>query len=189
MITPHLSTITTDLSWDDVTLNEDTAKQVEEIKTWFKQSPMINHEGAEKNKKLARGYRSLFYGPAGSGKKLTAALIGKEFDKPVYKIDLSKLVSKYIGETEKNLETIFDRAEEKEWILFFDEADALFGKRTGVKDAHDKYSNQEVSYLLQRIENYNGLVILATNMKSNIDDAFTRRFNSMIHFSPSLPNS
>ena len=99
------------------------------------------------------------------------------------------MVSKYIGETEKNLETIFDRAEEKEWILFFDEADALFGKRTGVKDAHDKYSNQEVSYLLQRIENYNGLVILATNMKSNIDDAFTRRFNSMIHFSPSLPAS
>jgi len=77
MITPHLSAITTDLSWDDVTLNEDTAKQVEEIKTWFKQSPMINHEGAEKNKKLARGYRSLFYGPAGSGKKLTAALIVK----------------------------------------------------------------------------------------------------------------
>jgi SpoVK/Ycf46/Vps4 family AAA+-type ATPase len=187
MITPHLSAITTDLSWDAVTLNDDIVKQVEEIRTWFKQSPMIQYEGTEKKKKLQRGYKSLFYGPNGPGKKLTAALIGKEFDKPVYKIDFANLVSKYIGETEKNLEILFDRAEGKEWILFFDEADALFGKRTGVKDAHDRYSNQEVSYLLQRIEDYNGLVILATNMKSNIDDAFTRRFNSVIDFS--LPKS
>ena len=83
---------------------------------------------------------------------------------------------------EKNLEIIFDRAEGKEWILFFDEADALFGKRTNVRDAHDKYANQEVAYLLQRIENYNGIVILATNMKNNIDEAFTRRLQSIIHF-------
>jgi SpoVK/Ycf46/Vps4 family AAA+-type ATPase len=126
MITPHLSAITTDLSWNDMTLNEDTMKQVEEIKKWFRQSLMASHEGAEKKNKLKQGYRSLFHGPTGSGKKLTAALIGKEFDKPVYKIDLSSLVSKYIGEPEKNLEMIFDRAEGKEWILFFDEADALF---------------------------------------------------------------
>jgi SpoVK/Ycf46/Vps4 family AAA+-type ATPase len=92
------------------------------------------------------------------------------------------VVSKYIGETEKNLELLFARAEDKNWILFFDEADALFGKRTNVRDAHDKYANQEVSYLLQRIEDYNGLVILATNMKSNIDDAFLRRFNSILKF-------
>jgi len=97
------------------------------------------------------------------------------------------IVSKYIGETEKNLELLFARAEDKGWILFFDEADALFGKRTNVRDAHDKYANQEVSYLLQRIENYNGLVILATNMKNNIDDAFIRRFNSILKFP--LPNS
>ena len=176
----HLSPVTTDQSWDDLALPEDTVKQVEQIKAWIRQSLMSN-AGAEK--KMTKGYRSLFYGPIGSGKKLTAALIGKEFDKPVYKIDLSSLVSKYIGETEKNLELIFDRAEGKEWILFFDEADALFGKRTDVKDTHDKYSNQEVSYLLQRMEDYNGLIILATNMKSNIDDAFTRRLNSVIHFS------
>jgi SpoVK/Ycf46/Vps4 family AAA+-type ATPase len=92
------------------------------------------------------------------------------------------VVSKYIGETEKNLELLFARAEDKEWILFFDEADALFGKRTNVRDAHDKYANQEVSYLLQRIEDYNGLVILATNMKNNIDEAFVRRFNSILKF-------
>jgi len=141
---------------------------------------LINRESTEK--KLKPGYRTLFYGPQGSGKKLTAVLIGKEFDKPVYKIDLSNLVSKYIGETEKNLRIIFDSAEGKEWILFFDEADALFGERTGVKDAHDRYSNQEVSYLLQRIEDYNGLVILATNMKNNIDEAFIRRFNLIIRF-------
>ena len=92
------------------------------------------------------------------------------------------VVSKYIGETEKNLELLFARAEDKKWILFFDEADALFGKRTNVRDAHDKYANQEVSYLLQRIEDYNGLVILATNMKNNIDEAFIRRFNSILKF-------
>jgi SpoVK/Ycf46/Vps4 family AAA+-type ATPase len=96
------------------------------------------------------------------------------------------VVSKYIGETEKNLELLFARAEDKDWILFFDEADAIFGKRTSVKDAHDKYANQEVSYLLQRIEEFNGLVILATNMKNNIDDAFIRRFNDIVKFS--VPN-
>jgi SpoVK/Ycf46/Vps4 family AAA+-type ATPase len=92
------------------------------------------------------------------------------------------VVSKYIGETEKNLENLFARAEAKNWVLFFDEADALFGKRTGVRDAHDKYANQEVSYLLQRIEDFDGLVILASNMKNNIDDAFIRRFNALIKF-------
>ena len=180
MNSPYLSPVTTDHSWDDLVLPEDIVKQVEQIKAWLRQSSLINREGAEK--KLTQGYRSLFYGPPGSGKTLTAALIGKEFNKPVYKIDLANLVSKYIGETEKNLEIIFDRAEGKEWILFFDEADALFGERTGVKDAHDRYSNQEVSYLLQRIEDYNGLVILATNMKNNIDEAFIRRFNLVIRF-------
>jgi SpoVK/Ycf46/Vps4 family AAA+-type ATPase len=92
------------------------------------------------------------------------------------------VVSKYIGETEKNLANLFSKADSKDWILFFDEADALFGKRTSVRDAHDKYANQEVSYLLQRLEHYNSLVILATNIKSNIDDAFTRRFQSIVYF-------
>ena len=103
-----------------------------------------------------------------------------EYD--VYRIDLSLVVSKFIGETEKNLSRLFVRAEHKNWILFFDEADALFGKRTNVRDAHDKYANQEISYLLQKIENYNGLLILASNFKANIDTAFSRRFQSIIHF-------
>lgn len=102
--------------------------------------------------------------------------------KNVFRIDLSRVVSKYIGETEKNLARLFDKAENKNWILFFDEADALFGKRTDIRDAHDKYANQEVAYLLQRIEGYNGLVILATNQRAHIDDAFVRRFQTIIHF-------
>ncbi|WP_260607570.1 ATP-binding protein [Chitinophaga polysaccharea] len=121
-------------------------------------------------------------GPPGTGKTFTASLLGKYTGRDVYKIDLSMVVSKYIGETEKNLETLFAKAADKGWIIFFDEADALFGKRTNVRDAHDKYANQEVSYLLQRIEDFNGLVILATNMKNNIDDAFIRRFNAIIQF-------
>ena len=128
------------------------------------------------------GYRALFYGPPGTGKTLAATLLGKATKQPVFRIDLSMVVSKYIGETEKNLGKLFDEAENKKWILFFDEADALFGKRTQTKGANDRYANQEVAYLLQRIEDFSGLVILATNIQSNIDDAFSRRFQAMIHF-------
>ena len=100
----------------------------------------------------------------------------------MFRVDLSRVVSKYIGETEKNLARLFDKAEHKDWILFFDEADALFGKRTEVRDAHDQYANQEVAYLLQRIESYAGLVILATNQRGNIDEAFLRRFQASVNF-------
>ena len=113
---------------------------------------------------------------------MTACLLGKFTGRDVFRIDLSMVVSKYIGETEKNLSKLFDKASHKDWILFFDEADSIFGKRTNVRDAHDKYANQEVSYLLQRIEAHEGLVILASNMKTNIDTSFTRRFNSIIEF-------
>lgn len=130
----------------------------------------------------AKSKKILFTGKPGTGKTMTASLIAQELKMDIYRIDLSMVISKYIGQTEKNLAKIFDAADHKNWILFFDEADALFGKRTNVSDAHDKYVNQEVAYLLQRIENYNGIVILATNMKSNIDEAFTRRFNSIIKF-------
>ena len=134
------------------------------------------------NSKLKSGYRALFYGPPGTGKTMAASLIGKTIDHPVFRVDLSLVVSKYIGETEKNLGRLFDEAEHKKWILFFDEADALFGKRTQTKGANDRYANQEVAYLLQRIEDFSGLVILATNIQTNIDEAFSRRFQSMIHF-------
>lgn len=171
----------TEMGWHDLVLNPYTYSQLNEIETWLEHAHTLM-EGWGMSKKLKPGYKTLFYGPPGTGKTLTATLLGKKVGVDVYRIDLSKIVSKFIGETEKNLAKVFDRAENKEWILFFDEADALFGKRTSVSDAHDRYANQEVAYLLQRIEDYNGLVILATNLKSNLDDAFTRRFQSIIQF-------
>ncbi|WP_421795230.1 ATP-binding protein [Haliscomenobacter sp.] len=173
--------IETKMDWTDLVLPGSTLEEVQELLIWLKHGQSLL-EDTRMGKRLKPGYRALFWGPPGTGKTLTAALLGKGTNRDVYKIDLSLLVSKYIGETEKNLSNLFDKAEDKNWILFFDEADALFGKRTNVKDAHDKYANQEVSYLLQRVENFNGLVILASNFKSNIDDAFVRRFQSIIHF-------
>ena len=105
----------------------------------------------------------------------------------MYRIDLSKVVSKYIGETEKNLAGLFDRAQHHQWILFFDEADSLFGKRTESRTSNDRYANQQVSYLLQRIEDFPGIVILATNARSFLDEAFSRRFQSIVHFSMPAP--
>jgi AAA+ superfamily predicted ATPase len=173
--------IETAMEWDDLVLHPNTQQQIREIENWIKYSDKLLQEWGMK-KRIKPGYRALFYGPPGTGKTLTATLLGKYTGKDVFRIDLSRVVSKYIGETEKNLSRLFDKAENKNWILFFDEADALFGKRTDIRDAHDKYANQEVSYLLQRIESYNGLVILATNQRSNIDDAFIRRFQTIIHF-------
>lgn len=173
--------IETNLEWDDLILNEKTTAQIAEIETWLKHNEVLMNKWGMK-RRIKPGFRILFAGPPGTGKTLTASLLGKYTGRDVYRIDLSLVISKYIGETEKNLSKLFDRAENKDWILFFDEADALFGKRTGVRDAHDKYANQEVSYLLQRIESHAGLVILASNMKSNIDSAFTRRFNAIIEF-------
>jgi AAA+ superfamily predicted ATPase len=173
--------IETRLNWDDLILNEKTMSQIAEIETWLKHNEVLMNKWGMNNR-IKPGFRILFTGPPGTGKTLTASLLGKYTNRDVFRIDLSLVISKYIGETEKNLSRLFDRAENKDWILFFDEADALFGKRTGVRDAHDKYANQEVSYLLQRIESHAGLVILASNMKSNIDSAFTRRFNAIIEF-------
>jgi AAA+ superfamily predicted ATPase len=173
--------IQTSLEWDDLILNDSTLKQIREIETWLKYHEVVMNEWNMKHV-FKPGYRVMFYGPPGTGKTLTAGLLGKYTDRDVYRIDLSMVVSKYIGETEKNLSLLFDKAANKDWILFFDEADAIFGKRTNVRDAHDKYANQEVSYLLQRIEAHPGLVILASNFKSNIDTAFTRRFQTIIEF-------
>ena len=173
--------ITTQLDWKDIVLEDKTLKQIEEIRTWLEHGKTLLFDWGM-SKKLRAGYRALFYGPPGTGKTFTACLLGKYAGCDVYRIDLSLVVSKYIGETEKNLSKIFNQAEHKNWILFFDEADALFGKRTQVADAHDRYANQEVSYLLQRIEDHDGVVILASNLKENLDDSFTRRFESIIHF-------
>lgn len=178
--------VQTKMTWDDLVLHPFTAEQIEDIKRWFRFHHILEAD-TNLSRKINVGYRVLFHGPPGTGKTLTAGLMGKEFDKDVYRVDLSQIVSKYIGETEKNLSKIFDRAEHKDWILFFDEADALFGKRTNVQSSHDKYANQEVSFLLQRVEDFSGLLILASNYKSNMDEAFLRRFHSIVHFP--MPNS
>jgi len=173
--------IETQMTWEDLVLRPITKMQIDDILIWLEHHQTLAKDPVV-SRKLKPGYRVLFYGPPGTGKTLTASLLGKQFNKDVYRIDLSQVVSKFIGETEKNLEKVFSKAENKNWILFFDEADALFGKRSNISSAHDKYANQEVSYLLQRVEDFNGLIILASNAKNNIDAAFIRRFNAIIHF-------
>lgn len=173
--------ITTPLEWEDMILDYDTLESLEDINTWIGHRHAIMEEWGLK-RILKPGYRALFYGPPGTGKTLAATLLGKKNNMDVYCVDLSMIVSKYIGETEKNLAKVFDMAENRNWILFFDEADALFGKRTSTNTSNDRHANQEVAYLLQRIEDFPGMVILATNLKSNIDEAFSRRFQSVIYF-------
>lgn len=173
--------ITTPLEWEDMVLDYQTHEALEEINTWIEHQHTIMEDWGLK-RILKAGYRALFYGPPGTGKTLAATLLGKKNNMDVYRVDLSMIVSKYIGETEKNLAKVFDLAENRNWILFFDEADALFGKRTSTNTSNDRHANQEVAYLLQRIEDFPGMVILATNLKSNIDEAFSRRFQSIIYF-------
>jgi hypothetical protein len=173
--------IETRLGWDDLVLPAATLEQLDEVRHWVEHGRTLLHDwGMEQ--KLRPGYTALFHGPPGTGKTLSACILGKHCGREVYRIDLSMVVSKYIGETEKNLARVFDAAEERGWILFFDEADALFGRRTRVESSHDRYANQEVSYLLQRVEEFDGVVILASNFKGNIDDAFLRRFQSVVYF-------
>ncbi len=173
--------IATPLDWDDLVLEYQVMEQVEEIRSWLEHgNTLMTDWGLDRT--IKAGYRALFFGPAGTGKTLTASLLGKSTDRDVYRVDLSMIVSKYIGETEKNLSRVFDAAAYKDWILFFDEADSLFGKRTNAVTSNDRHSNQQTGYLLQRIEDFPGVVILASNLKSNMDEAFTRRFQSMIHF-------
>jgi len=172
--------ISTSLEWSDLILAPSTKTRLQELLNWLKHKNELYQ--SDFGKHLKPGYLVLFYGSTGTGKSLTASLLGKLTGVPVFRIDLSKVVSKFIGETEKNLARVFDKAEHQNWILFFDEADALFGSRTTTSNSNDRYANQEVSYLLQRIEEYPGMVVLASNFKNNIDNAFARRFNEMIHF-------
>ena len=173
----------TQLTWDDLVLPERSLREIGYLKNYLDHHRNIAGDPAY-GRHSRRGYRALFHGPPGTGKTLTATLLGKSVDTPVFRVDLSMVVSKWIGETEKNLSGLFDRAESKGWILFFDAADALFRKRGEVKESRDKYANQETSFLLQRVENYDGLCILATNFRQNLDKAFTRRFESIVPFTP-----
>lgn len=177
--------ISTVLGWEDLVLTDSAQEQISELENWVRHGQTLMQDWGMAGR-LRPGYRALFHGPPGTGKTLTATLLGKATGRDVYRVDLSTVVSKYIGETEKNLSSLFDQAANRDWILLFDEADALFGKRTSVKDAHDRYANQEVSYLLQRVEDFDGLVILSSNFRANMDDAFLRRFNAIIRFP--MPN-
>jgi SpoVK/Ycf46/Vps4 family AAA+-type ATPase len=169
--------------WDDIILPKDKKEQLREITMHIKNRETVyTIWGFDKKLSLGKGLNVLFTGPSGTGKTMAAEIIANESGLDIYKIDLSNVVSKYIGETEKNLSNIFREAESSNSILFFDEADALFGKRSEVKDAHDRYANIEVGYLLQKMEEYEGIVILATNLSGNIDDAFLRRMNFVVEF-------
>ena len=175
-ITPHYK-------WDDIVLPSDRLEQLKEICNYVKYRSLVYDEwGFDSKLSMGKGLNALFAGPSGTGKTMAAEIMAGELALDLYKIDLSSVVSKYIGETEKNLARIFAEAETSNSILFFDEADALFGRRSEVRDSHDRYANIEISYLLQKMEEYVGVVILATNFRRNMDDAFVRRMHFAIEF-------
>ena len=169
--------------WDDLVLPEAQTRTLRQVVMHVRHRARVyerwgfGHRGAR-----GLGISALFAGPSGTGKTLAAEVVAGELGLDLYRIDLSQVVSKYIGETEKNLRRVFDAAEEGGAVLLFDEADALFGKRSEVKDAHDRYANIEVSYLLQRMESYRGLAVLTTNLKDSLDTAFLRRLRFIVHF-------
>jgi SpoVK/Ycf46/Vps4 family AAA+-type ATPase len=169
-------------AWEDIVLPADVLRQLHEIAAQVMYRAQVYETwgfGAKLNR--GRGISALFAGPSGTGKTMAAEVLADYLRLDLYRVDLAGVVSKYIGETEKNLRRVFDAAEQSGSILFFDEADALFGKRTEVKDSHDRYANIEINYLLQRMEDYRGLAILATNMKSHLDQAFLRRLRFIVN--------
>ena len=169
--------------WEDIVLPPDQLAQLHEVCNQVKHHHTVYGEwGFGRKLSLGRGVTALFSGPPGTGKTMAAEVITNELQLDLYKIDLSQIVSKYIGETEKNLDKVFEAAEASNAILFFDEADALFGKRSEVKDAHDRYANIEIGYLLQKMEEYEGIAILATNLRQNMDEAFVRRLGVIVEF-------
>ena len=169
--------------WADIVLPADTEAQLREVAAHVKHRGTVYADwGFEERFSLGTGMNVLFSGPSGTGKTMAAEIIAADAGLDMFKVDLATVVSKYIGETEENLKEIFDEAEHTDAVLFFDEADALFGERSEVSDSQDRYANVEVSYLLQRMEEHDGAVVLATNFKENIDDAFLRRINANVEF-------
>jgi hypothetical protein len=175
-VSPHYT-------WDDLVLPADRQQQLRSVAARIANRAIVQREWGFGEKQIrGRGVAVLFAGPPGTGKTMAAEILAGALSLDLFQIDLSTVVSKYIGETEKQLGTIFAEAEQGQCILFFDECDAIFGKRTEVKDAHDRYANTEINYLLQRMEQYDGIVILATNFQKNIDEAFLRRLQDSIDF-------
>lgn len=184
---PKLATLARKLSpkkrWTDIVLPEDQLNHLKDLCTHAKHRQLVYGKwGFDRKLSLGKGLNALFSGPPGTGKTMAAEVIATELQLELYQIDLSQVVSKYIGETEKNLHQIFLEAHTSNAILFFDEADALFGKRSEVKDAHDRYANIETGYLLQKMEEYEGIAILATNLRQHLDEAFVRRMHFIVEF-------
>jgi hypothetical protein len=172
--------LSTKKNWEDLILDEKTGILIDQAKKWVAHYDQVRQS---KGVNAMNGYRLLMSGPSGTGKTFTAALLGKTANKPVYRIDISNIVDKYVGEATKRLRKVFDMAATHDWILFFDEGDALFGKRSsGSGSSNERYANQEVSYLLYKLEEYEGMIFLATNKGTAIDSAFERRFDSLIEF-------
>lgn len=185
---PHFPAkrIWTAQDWEDLVVSDHLLNGLQEIRDYITHGRKLKKE-YNFGKKIKPGFKVLFTGPPGTGKTLTATLLGKSCKMDVYRIDLSMVVSKYIGETEKNLSRVFDMAENKDWILFFDEAYALFGKRSNTSDSHDRNATQAVPFILQRMEDFDGLAILCSNFKKNFDVAFFRRFQLVLDFE--IPNA
>ncbi|MGH2460734.1 MAG: ATP-binding protein, partial [Chloroflexota bacterium] len=170
-------------TWDDIVLPADGTAQLREICSRARyQITVLEKWGFGRKHARRAGLTALFAGQPGTGKTMAAEIVGGVLGLELYRIDLAAVVSKYIGETEKNLETIFRAADQGDAVLLFDEADALFGKRSEVRDAHDRYANVEVAYLLQRLEAYDGLAILTTNLRGSMDEAFVRRLDFVLDF-------
>lgn len=170
-------------SWEDLTLPQGTMSQLKDICNQARESHQVFREsGFDRKFSHGKGLSVLFSGPSGSSKTMAAEVIASDLNMPLYSIDLGAAVSKYIGETEKNLVKVFDSAEATNAVLLFDEADALFGKRTKVSDSCNRYTNVETGYLLQRIEEHTGITIMATNMRQNLDQAFMRRMRFVVDF-------
>jgi AAA+ superfamily predicted ATPase len=179
---PFAIKITPRYSWEDLVLPDDKKKQLKEVGSYVKNYSRVYESWGFEKHSIGKGLNFMFSGPSGTGKTMAAEILASDLKLPMYRIGLSMVVNKYIGETEKNLNRIFEDAEKSNAILFFDEADALFGKRTEVKDAHDRYANVKISYLLQKMEEHEGIVILATSHKKEVDDAFTRRLQFIVEF-------
>ena len=169
--------------WDDLILPARSAEVLRSISAYIRHRDLVLSEwGYERTVASTQGVKTLFAGDSGTGKTMAAQVLASDLGQEIFRLDLATVVSKYIGETEKNLDRIFAAADGSNAILFFDEADALFGKRSDVQDAHDRYANLEVAYLLQRMESYAGAVVLATNYRQNIDEAFLRRLDFVVDF-------
>lgn len=175
--------IKTAFRWDDIVIPSHSMRQLREIAAAYMHRDLVYSEwGFESKCPSAKGINVLFTGPSGTGKTMASQILANELELDLYRIDLAAVVSKYIGETEKNLNGIFGMAQDGRAVLLFDEADALFGKRSEVKDAHDRYANIEITYLMQRLEEFGGIVVMTTNLNRNLDESLSRRMRYIVEF-------